>query len=72
MIHGIIDKLNFKLRMSTNQIKKFWFVKMCSRIQFQIEQFEEGNYVFFSCPNLTEGGASWNRLHLKGMSVLNE
>lgn len=72
MIHGIIDKLNFKLRMSISQIKKFWFVKMSSRIQFQIEQFEEGNYVFFSCPNLTEGGARWNRLHLKGMSVLNE
>lgn len=47
MIHGIIDKLNFKLRMSISHIKKFWFVKMSSRIQFQIEQFEEGNYVFF-------------------------
>lgn len=50
MIHGIIDKLNFKLRMSISQINH--------RIQFQIEQFEEGNYVFFSCPNLTEGDAS--------------
>lgn len=61
MIHGIIDKLNFKLRMSISQIKKFWFVKMSSRIKFQIEQFEEGNYVFFSCPNLTEGDASWKQ-----------